>query len=147
WTILRGPSYDTFTTAFKRGGSLSFSCRQAYWHDRSVSGAVDDPHLSDELSALYGVTRGVSALVPRLLGFQPGRWTVAALSKPAQRSPARIRDRTCYVISGTHGPERYTLSIDSATFELIRVRIDSNATNSTCTIDYWPKLMRKRESS
>src|SRR5262245_41319819 len=76
-TILRGPSHDTFTTSFTRGGALSFSYRYSYRHEQIVSGA--------ELSALYGVTRGASAFVPRLLGAQPGHWCIRALSAPALR--------------------------------------------------------------
>ena len=142
WTILRGPSYDTFTTSFKRDGSTSFAYHQSYRRDHTVSGRVDDPQFSGELVALRGVTRGASDLVLQLLAPRSGEWSITALSEPGLRPPIHIRNHTCYVVAGARGPTHYRLSVDSVTYELIRVHVDWDMTRSSSTIDYWPNLTK-----
>ena len=142
WIILRGPSYDTFATSFKRGSSTSFAYHQSYWRNRTLTGRLDDPQFSDKLAALRGVTRGASDLALRLLAPRSGQWSIAALSEPTLRPPIDIRNHTCYVVVGSRGPTHYRLSVDSVTYELIRVHVGWDTTPSSSTIDYWPDLTK-----
>jgi hypothetical protein len=138
WLTLRGPSYDTFATTFQRNGSTSFTYHERYFHDRSVRGKPTDPRFIGTVSSLYGVTTGASELVINMLVPESGRWNISALAQPKTELPTRIENHTCYVVSGRHGLARYTLAIDSITYQMIRVKVHWNSTNST--INYWPQL-------